>query len=99
MVFGVYALVALPARRVVHTYLPCPSSARKEVYGATVGGLGRGPYTAGALRGNIRELRSARSDGSPHMGSGSLLVRKVLVQTPNAFLNSPQFCAVQFSFE
>ena len=23
----------------------------------------------------------------------------VLVQTPNAFLNSPQFCAVQFSCE
>ena len=35
----------------------------------------------------------------PHTGSGSLLVRKVLVQTPNAFLNSSQFCAVQFSFE
>ena len=34
----------------------------------------------------------------PHMGSGSLLVRKVLVHTRNAFLNSPQFCAVQFSF-
>ena len=35
----------------------------------------------------------------PHMGSGSLLVRKVLVQTPDAFLNSPQLCAVQFSFK
>ena len=35
----------------------------------------------------------------PHMGSGSLLVRKVLVQIPNAFLNSSQFFAVQFSFE
>ena len=33
------------------------------------------------------------------MGSGSHLVRKVLVQFPNAFLNSPQFCAVQFFFE
>ena len=35
----------------------------------------------------------------PFMGSGSLLVRKVLVQFLDAFLNSPQFCAVQFSFE
>ena len=30
MVKRVYALAALPARRVVHTYLPGPSSARKE---------------------------------------------------------------------
>ena len=44
--------------------LPHPPSAGKEVQGAAVGGLGRGPYTAGALRENIRELRSARSDGS-----------------------------------
>jgi hypothetical protein len=35
----------------------------------------------------------------PHMDSGSFLVRKVLVQTPNAFLNSPQFCAVQFALQ
>ena len=55
MVIGVCALVALPARRVVHTCLPGPPSARKEAYGATVGGLGRGPYTAGALRGKTRD--------------------------------------------
>ena len=53
--------------------------------------------------GSPPERSGARTRGSflvdPHMGSGSLLVRKVLVQTANAFLNSPQFCAVQFSFE
>jgi hypothetical protein len=67
-----------------------PPSAVKEVQGATGCGLGRGPYTAGALRGNIRELRSARSDGSS-MGNGSFLVRKMLVQFPDVFLTSPQF--------
>ena len=36
--------------------LPHPPSAGKEVQEATVGGLGRGPYTAGALRENIREI-------------------------------------------
>ena len=55
MVKGVYALAALPARRVVHTYLPGPSSARKQVQGPTVGALGRGPYAAGALRGGTRD--------------------------------------------
>ena len=35
----------------------------------------------------------------PHTGSGSFLGRKTLVQIPDIFLTSPQFCAVQFSFE
>jgi len=37
--------------------------------------------------------------GSPIWVVAVSLVRKVLVQFPDAFLNSPQFCAVQFSFK
>ena len=55
---------------------------------------------AGAVRetsGAWLPWRSA-SDGFPNMGSGSYLDRKVLVQFPDAFLDSPHFCAVQFHF-
>jgi hypothetical protein len=96
----------------VHIFLPGPPSACKEVHWAFVGGIGRGPHTAGALRepsgsdklsgftGLLREEASlVVSDSFPHTGSGSFLGRKALVQFPAAFLTSPHFCAVHFSFD
>ena len=50
------------------------------------------------------EPESSCSRGSPvifigvSLGSGSYLNRKVLVKIPDAFLDSPHFCAVQFHF-
>ena len=100
----VYALVALPARRVVHTYLPGPSSARKKVYGATVCGVGRGPCgcSAGRHQGVIRRPVWPGFGGkllgeSLIMGSGSFLGRKTLEQSPDVSLTSPQFLHRAFS--
>ena len=50
MVEGVSTLLAGPARRMVHVFLPGPPSAFKEVHRASVCGIGRGSHTVGALR-------------------------------------------------
>jgi hypothetical protein len=87
----------LAARREVHIVV---RFARKEGNGATVCGLSRGPHATRCSAGRNQRGRTLMRTAPcwiPHMGSGSVLSMKTLVQFPDVFLLSPQFLHLAFS--